>query len=126
MRFSGSLFFALLASVFLFLPAFCSGAESRHDLTDWEIQSSAVVTESGATLSKPGVVTTKWLHVKGPATVVAAQVENKVYPDPYFGMNLRQLPGMSYEISKIFSRFPMADDSPYKRSWWYRTEFTVP
>jgi len=49
-----------------------------------------------------------------------------VYPDPYFGMNLRQIPGTTYPIGGIFANMPMAQDSPYRCGWWYRTEFAAP
>jgi exo-1,4-beta-D-glucosaminidase len=58
--------------------------------------------------------------------VVAAQVKNGSLPDPFFGMNLRQYPGVSYPIGFNFSNVPMPADSPYAVSWWYRKEFTLP
>ena len=48
------------------------------------------------------------------------------FKDPYFGTNLRDLPGMTYPIGGIFARLPMSDDSPYHCAWWYRKEFVVP
>ena len=45
------------------------------------------------------------------------------YPDPYFGMNLRQIPGPTIHRHD-FLRLPMPKDSPYRCGWWYRTEFT--
>ena len=54
----------------------------------------------------------------------ASQRQN--LPDPYFGMNLRSLPGVNYPIGGNFSNIPMAPDSPYAVSWWYRKTFTVP
>ena len=59
-------------------------------------------------------------------TVVAALVTDKVYPEPYYGMNLRSLPGMSYPIGTIFTHQAMADDSPFKCAWWYRKQFESP
>src|ERR1700691_651079 len=41
-------------------------------------------------------------------------------------MNLRQIPGTTYPIGGIFARMPMAQDSPYRCGWWYRTEFNAP
>ena len=61
-----------------------------------------------------------------PTTVVAALVKQKVLPDPFFGMNLRQFPGMAYPIGDNFSSLPMTPDSPYAASWWYRKTFTLP
>ncbi|HYA23734.1 MAG TPA: beta galactosidase jelly roll domain-containing protein, partial [Terriglobales bacterium] len=61
-----------------------------------------------------------------PTTVVAALVKQKVYPDPDFGVNLRQFPGMSYPIGTNFSNRPMAQDSPFAVAWWYRKTFVLP
>lgn len=55
-----------------------------------------------------------------------ALVAAGVYPDPYFGMNLRAIPGETYPIGEQFSNLPMPDDSPFRASWWYRTEFSLP
>src|SRR5437773_869725 len=55
----------------------------------------------------------KWYPTAVPSTVLAALVANKVYPDPYFGLNLRSIPGTSYPIGRNFSALPMPDDSPF-------------
>jgi exo-1,4-beta-D-glucosaminidase len=41
-------------------------------------------------------------------------------------MNLRQIHGTTYPIGGIFANMPMAEDSPYRCGWWYRTEFAAP
>ena len=41
-------------------------------------------------------------------------------------MNLRQIPGTSYEVGKNFSNLEMPADSPFAVPWWYRTEFALP
>jgi exo-1,4-beta-D-glucosaminidase len=61
-----------------------------------------------------------------PSTVVAALVNNKVYPDPYFAMNLRSIPGTTYNIGQNFANLPMPADSTFAVSWWYRSEFKLP
>ena len=32
---------------------------------------------------------------------------------------------MAYPMGKNFSKYPMATDSPYAVSWWYRKQFTI-
>ena len=61
-----------------------------------------------------------------PSTVMAALVADRVYPDPTFGMNLRTIPGTTYPIGENFSNIPMPPGSPFRSSWWYRTQFTAP
>ena len=68
-----------------------------------------------------------WYRATVPATVLAAQVASGEFKDPYFGMDLRKIPGMTYPIGlNSFSNLPMDKDSPYACSWWYRTEFQLP
>ncbi|MGB0049566.1 MAG: sugar-binding domain-containing protein, partial [Terriglobales bacterium] len=61
-----------------------------------------------------------------PTTAVAALVADGTYPDPYFGMNLKSFPGMDYSSKSFFANQPMPADSPFRCSWWYRTEFSLP
>ena len=107
-------------------PALC-GAGSVTPLHEgWRLQSACTVKADGAAISAAGFATDGWLAATVPTTVLAAQVADKVVPDPYFGMNLRNLAGVSYPIGHDFSNEPMPDDSPYHCGWWYRTEFSVP
>ncbi len=93
---------------------------------DWQIQSSAKVTEQGSVVSTAGFRPQGWYPTTVPSTVFAALVRNKVYLDPNFGMNLRSVPGVSYPIGGNFANIPMPSDSPFRPSWWYRTEFKLP
>lgn len=92
----------------------------------WSIQSSSQIKEKGDVLSGANFKARGWHPASVPSTVVGTLVEDKVLPDPYFGMNLRQLPGCTYPIGQIFSNLPMPPESPYRSSWWYRTEFRLP
>jgi exo-1,4-beta-D-glucosaminidase len=100
---------------------------ARIDLEKgWSIQSSAKVAAKGDEISTSKFQPRDWYASSVPATVLTALVNNKVYPDPYFGMNLRSIPGTSYRIGQNFSNGPMPEDSPFRVSWWYRTEFKLP
>ena len=92
----------------------------------WALQSSSKIDQSGDVLSKPSFQPKNWYPVSVPTTVASALVKHKVLPDPFFGMNLRQFPGVTYPIGTNFSNIPMLPDSPYAASWWYRTTFTLP
>jgi exo-1,4-beta-D-glucosaminidase len=88
---------------------------------NWEIQSSAVINNKGSEISTNDFKPEQWYPVTVPSTVLAALVENKVYPDPYFGENLKSIPGY-----KTGSWLSMTQDSPFRPSWWYRTTFKIP
>ncbi len=92
----------------------------------WTVQSSSKITQTGDLLSRPGVDVTGWHKAVVPATVVAALVENGQYRDPYFGMNLRSIPGTTYPIGSQFANLPMPPESPFRVTWWYRKEFEIP
>lgn len=92
----------------------------------WRIESSERVKESGETVSRPGFDTTGWYRAQAPSTVLAALVAERVFADPYFGMNLRQIPGAVYPVGTNFSNLPMAPGNPFRVPWWYRTEFRLP
>jgi exo-1,4-beta-D-glucosaminidase len=92
----------------------------------WLLQTSAKVESKPEVISSPQFAAKGWMPVTVPTTVVAAQVKDKIFPDPYFGMNLRSFPGVNYPIGGNFSNIAMAPDSPYAVSWWYRKTFQVP
>jgi len=92
----------------------------------WTLQSSAKVKAAGETLSAPSFRTDGWVPANAPSTVLAALVTDKVYPSPYFGMNLRSYPGVRYPIGKNYSNQRMPADSPWAVPWWYRTQFFLP
>src|SRR6266481_7981722 len=91
----------------------------------WTLQSSARVTATGEAISSKSFETRNWIQADVPTTVVAAQVKTGLLPDPFYAMNLRQYPGVSYPIGFNFSNIPMPTDSPYAVSWWYRKEFAL-
>ena len=93
----------------------------------WTLQSSRKVTGGGDVISSTTFRHEGWYRATVPATVLAAQVASGEFKDPYFGMDLRKIPGMTYPIGlNSFSNLPMDKDSPYACSWWYRTEFQLP
>lgn len=88
---------------------------------NWFIQSSAEVKTDGREISSAGFRTTDWYPSTMPATVLAALVANKVYPDPYFGTNINKIPGAITGRNR-----EMPEVSPFRVPWWYRSEFSLP
>ncbi|MFH1881909.1 MAG: sugar-binding domain-containing protein, partial [Planctomycetota bacterium] len=74
----------------------------------WMIQASSQVRQTGDEISKPDFDTHGWYSASVPSTVLAVLVENGVYENPYFGMNLKNI-----------------SSGPFKKPWWYRTEFQL-
>src|ERR1041385_4670194 len=116
------LLFALLSAALL-----SAETDSRMLLRQgWFLQSSAEVHENGSVLSTASFRPSGWYQTTVPTTVFSALVAAKKYPDPNFGMNLREVPGVKYNIGTNFSNTPMPADSPFHRPWWFRAEFQLP
>ncbi len=77
----------------------------------WTLTSARDVPTDGAVISTPEYADTGWHPIRRmPSTVLAALEDDGVYPDLYYGTNLR-------------------DEVPpdlYRQDWWYRTTFTPP
>jgi len=100
-------------------------------LTQFNLQSSSVVTQSGKELSTSAYNSrVYWFPVQVPSTVLTGLVANKVYPDPYIGMNNMLIPDASdsfnhqYNLEQ-YSYLPN-EPNPWKKPYWYRTTFMVP
>ena len=126
---------ALLLATFTLCPiAACFGQGSNREAQSgsvplrqgWEIQSACKIKADGAELSSAQYRASGWIQATVPTTVLAAQVAAGIYPDPYYGMNMRKLPGADYPLGKFFSNMEMPANSPYRCGWWYRKQFQVP
>jgi exo-1,4-beta-D-glucosaminidase len=95
-----------------------------HD--DWRMQSACKFQAGGNAITAADFSVDGWLKTSVPSTVLAAQVAAGALPDPYYGDNLRKIPGTSYPVGHNFSNLPMPSDSPYACGWWYRKKFSVP
>ncbi len=99
----------------------------RHDLHGtWRMQSSCLDKTSGDQISVAGFDAAKWHAAEVPGTVVGALVTDKSLPDPNYGMNLKKFPGFVSDTKGLFATRDMPADSPYRCSFWFRTEFSTP
>ena len=115
----------MLSALTIFAVACGSASAGTMPLRNgWHLQSACKLTSDGSQISTASFGVEDWLKTSVPSTVLAAQSANHLFPDPYFGMNLRNIPGGDYPIAQNFSNLPMPQDSPYRCGWWYRTEFT--
>ena len=100
--------------------------DGREDLHGtWRLESSCKMEAKGEQISLTGFDDARWHPAEVPGTVVGALVTDKSLPDPDYGLNLRQMAGFSE------GRIPFADrdmpaDSPYRCSFWFRSEFPTP
>lgn len=77
----------------------------------WKLISARGLSADGGSISEAGYDDTGWVPVRRmPGTVLGILQDAGVYPDLYYGMNLR-------------TNVPQ---DLYKQDWWYRTTFTAP
>ncbi|MGH9606269.1 MAG: glycoside hydrolase family 2 protein, partial [Terracidiphilus sp.] len=119
-----NLFLCLLALAALPGALGASTVTPLHE--GWRLESACKLQAGGEAISAAGFPVEDWIKTSVPSTVLAAQVAAGIYPDPYFGDNLRKIPGVSYPIGQNFSNLPMPTDSPYRCGWWYRDSFAAP
>ncbi len=104
-----------------------SAPESRISLHGvWQLQSSCVDKSSAVAVSTPGFPAKDWHKAEVPGTVVGALVTDKTLPDPDYGLNMKSFPGAALGGEEPFSNRDMPADSPYRCSFWFRTEFPSP
>lgn len=92
----------------------------------WRLLSSEKAAAGGQAISTPAFRDDTWYPATVPSTVAGVLVANQVYENPLFGMNLRSIPGTTYNIGTNFSNSPMPADSPFRVPWWYRKVFARP
>jgi exo-1,4-beta-D-glucosaminidase len=77
-------------------------------LAGYRIQSSAKVSDSGATISKPGYAASGWYPTGPRSTVLAGLLENGKYSDPFYSTNMKSISASDFTVP-----------------WWYRADFTL-
>ncbi|HEY4109636.1 glycoside hydrolase family 2 protein [Puia sp.] len=116
----------------LLLPALLRAQPvSQVKLTRFTLQSSAVVRAGGDSLSSIHYLPANyWFPVTVPSTVLTGLVANKIYPDPYTGMNNMLIPDASDTFNREYHleqySFLPGEPNPWKKPYWYRTTFSVP
>ena len=84
-------------------------AQSAQTLGDWQMQDASKVSVAAAEVSTDRFHPEKWYAATVPGTVLTTLVNNKVYPEPLYGENMRAIP-----------------ESLNKTNWWYRAEVNIP
>ena len=123
----------LLIYLFIFSTTVNSqnGSVKQQKLTRFELQSSVLIPSTGAEISSLGYKSrVYWFPVKVPSTVLTGLVANKIYPDPYSGLNNMLIPDASDEFNKKYNleqySYIPNNPNPWKKPYWYRTSFNVP
>lgn len=84
-------------------------AQQRQTVRNWQMQDASKVTASAAEVSAARFQPSGWYQATVPGTVLTTLVDNRVYPEPLYGENMRSIP-----------------ESLNKASYWYRTVINLP
>ena len=87
------------------------GNNTWYMIRDGEVKATA------AEISRPGFNLEGWTEAIVPATVLTNLVEQKVYPEPYFGQTNKIANDIIPDVAKVGREF---------YTYWFRTEFTLP
>src|SRR4029079_11680085 len=98
-----------LLLVVALLPCSSFAQPLTRDIRNWYLQDASEVREGGAVVSSSSYKPNAWYGATVPGTVLTTLVNNKVYPEPLYGENMRAIP-----------------ESLNKTSYWYRTVVNVP
>jgi hypothetical protein len=83
----------------------------------WKMAKASETRATAAELSSPGFDDTTWMEAIVPGTVLTSLVENRVYPEPYYGTNNK--------ISE--KKIPdIIDTGRDFWTYWFRTGFNTP
>lgn len=83
----------------------------------WQIIRHSDELHDGPTVSRPGYASSTALKAIVPGTVLNTLVHNKVYPEPYFGLNNARESNLIPDITEAGADF---------YTYWFRTEFELP
>lgn len=103
------------------IGAAADGAFNIPLRNEWRLQSAAKVDVADERVAATGFDVSGWYATDVPKTLLAALAENGVYPDPYYGLNMKEIPGFREDVVLV-----MPEGSPFRGPWWYRIEFKPP
>jgi beta-mannosidase len=95
--------------VFLFAVAIAQAQVGELPVGGWKMQDASKVSAAAELVASAAFRPEGWYTATVPGTVLTTLVDNKVYPEPLYGENMRAIP-----------------ESLNKVSYWYRTAIPIP
>ena len=84
---------------------------------NWRMLKASDTKENAEQISQPGYSVSHWMPAIVPGTVLNSLVHNKVFPEPYYGMNNKLDKNIIPDLAKAGRDY---------YTYWFRTEFEVP
>ncbi|MDR2037537.1 MAG: glycoside hydrolase family 2 [Bacteroidales bacterium] len=82
----------------------------------WKMKKAGDITDKSENISTSKISTSDWIPAIVPGTVLNSLVYNKVYPEPYFGVNNKLESGLIPDLYHAGRDF---------YTYWFRTEFDL-
>ena len=92
----------------------------------WRMESSCKASAKPEAISTTGFDDSRWHPAVVPGTIVGSLVADKTLPDNNYGENLKSFPGGFNDNKHQAANLDMPADSPFRCSYWFRTEFAEP
>src|SRR5215469_3863616 len=92
----------------------------------WRMESACKLSAKPEALSTLDFDDSKWHIAVVPGTIVGTLVTDKTLPDNNYGENLKSFPGAFNDNKHQAANLDMPADSPFRCSFWFRTEFATP
>jgi len=106
--------YAILFVLFLFLSYSIRGQQTEIMLNSgWKAQMASKVQPDGTILTDSAFTPEGWLDAIVPGTILTTLLHNKLIPDPFFGLNNKQIPDV-HDVGR--------DEYTY----WFFNEFELP
>lgn len=91
--------------------------ETHKGNFSWKMLKAGDTKDKAESISQPGYTAGQWMPAIVPGTVLNSLVYNKVYPEPYFGMNNKLDRNIIPDLAHAGRDF---------YTYWFRTEFDIP
>ena len=103
---------SIVLTGFAFLQLFAQENEILLN-EGWQAKRAGEIPVDGTVISSPDFELTGWMDAVVPGTVLTTLLQNKVFPDPFFGMNNELIPDI-HDTGAGFYTF------------WFRKNFSLP
>ena len=85
-------------------------AQQQYELNSgWKCIRASSVNKKGEQISNPSFLLSNWIPAIVPGTVLTSLLFNKLIPDPFYGMNNKQIPDI-YDSGRAFYTYWFAKD----------------
>lgn len=94
-------------------------------LNKWQLISSEVIDVPVEEVSLPEYEPSSFFDASIPGTVTGHLADAGHYEDPYYGTNMKKMPGFKHGRKEHFAFYHMPADSPFRKAFWYRKNIDI-